>query len=91
MRLASYYTPSTEDSSVLRMSTNFRYTPEVLPEMSRESGVSIVVGTAYYVDSFIPEEVKNMTVQQVYLKAKFVIIIVHSSFFLNLDIRHSSE
>ena len=42
-----------------------RYTPESLPEISRASGVNIVAGTAYYVDSFLPDEVTNMTVEQV--------------------------
>ena len=42
-----------------------RYTPEVLPEIARESGVNVVMGTSYYVDGFIPDEVKNMTVEQV--------------------------
>ena len=42
-----------------------RYNPEVLPEISRESGVKIVAGTAYYVDPLIPEQVKSMTVEQV--------------------------
>ena len=42
-----------------------RYTPEVLPEISRASGVKIVAGTAYYVDPLIPSAVKDMTVEQV--------------------------
>lgn len=37
----------------------------MLPKMSVASGVNIVAGTAYYVDSFIPKNVKNMTVEQV--------------------------
>lgn len=42
-----------------------RYSPELLPDISRESGVTIVAGTAYYVDHFIPSEVRSMTVEQV--------------------------
>lgn len=42
-----------------------RYNPELLPEISKSSGVKIVAGTAYYVDPFIPSAVRSMTVEQV--------------------------
>ena len=42
-----------------------RLEPELLPEMSRESGVKIVAGTAFYVDPLIPDEVKAMSAEEV--------------------------
>ena len=42
-----------------------RCKPEALPQISRESGVHIVMGTGYYVGSYLPEEVKLMTSQEV--------------------------
>ncbi len=45
--------------------TSCRYKPELLPEISRESGVTIVVGTAFYVDAFLSSEAKNMSIEQV--------------------------
>lgn len=42
-----------------------RCKPEALPQISRESGVNIVMGTGYYVGSFLPEDVKLLTVQEV--------------------------
>jgi predicted metal-dependent phosphotriesterase family hydrolase len=44
----------------------FRCNSELLPEISMKSGVNIILGTAYYVDAFIPGEVKNWTIKQVY-------------------------
>ena len=38
-----------------------RLKPASLPRLSRESGVKIVCGTGYYVDSFLSEEVKMMS------------------------------
>ena len=37
----------------------------MLPEISRESGVNIIVGTGYYVDATLPDEVKSMSIEQV--------------------------
>lgn len=37
----------------------------MLPEISRESGVNIVVGTGYYVDAVLPDKVKRMSIEQV--------------------------
>lgn len=42
----------------------FRLNPEMLHEISRESGVTIVAGTAYYWEHFIPDKVKNMSIEQ---------------------------
>ena len=38
-----------------------RLKPASLPRLSQESGVKIVCGTGYYVDSFLSEEVKMMS------------------------------
>lgn len=50
-----------------------RYTPEVLPDLSKRSGVKIVVGTATYVDAFLPEEVKKQTVEQVSEELNYIL------------------
>ena len=44
-----------------------RYKPEVLPRISQQSGVNVIVGTSFYVDSFIPEDVKLLSVEEVSL------------------------
>ena len=33
----------------------------MLPQVSRESGVNIITGTGFYVNSFLPEYAKNLT------------------------------
>ena len=38
-----------------------RCKPEALPQISRESGVNVVMGTGYYVDSYLSEDTKLMT------------------------------
>ena len=45
--------------------TGIRNNPEALPQISRESGVNIVTGTGYYVDSFLPEDVKLLSANEV--------------------------
>ena len=42
-----------------------RCKPEALPQISRESGVNVVMGTGYYVDSYLSEDTKLMTSQEV--------------------------
>ena len=42
-----------------------RCKPEALPQISRESGVNIVMGTGYYVGSFLSEDVKLMSTHEV--------------------------
>ncbi|XP_064405366.1 phosphotriesterase-related protein-like [Halichondria panicea] len=37
---------------------------ECLPALSEQTGVHIIAGTAFYVDSLMPEEVKKMTVEE---------------------------
>ena len=44
-----------------------RYKPEDLPRISRESGVNMIVGTSFYIDPFIPEDVKLLSVEEVQL------------------------
>ena len=46
-----------------------RCKPEALPQISRESGVHIVMGAGYYVGSYLSEDVKLMTTHEV----KFVL------------------
>lgn len=43
------------------LSILYRNKPELLPQVSRESGVHIITGTGYYVNSFLPEYAKNLT------------------------------
>ena len=43
----------------------FRLKRDSLPRISRETGLNIVAGTAFYVEPLMPEEVKMMSVQQV--------------------------
>ncbi len=45
---------------------NFR--PEDLQHISRETGVNIVMGTGFYVDSFLTEDIKRMSVQEVMIE-----------------------
>ena len=47
----------------------FRYKPEALPRISLESGVNVIVGTSFYVDPFIPEDVKLLSVEEVNVTA----------------------
>ena len=42
-----------------------RCKPEALPQISRESGVNIVTGTGYYIDSFLSEEAKLLSTHEV--------------------------
>ena len=42
-----------------------RCKPEALPQISRESGVNIVTGSGYYLDSFLPEDVKLLSTHEV--------------------------
>ena len=44
---------------------DYRYKPEALPRISRESDVNVVVGTSFYTDSFIPEDVKLLSAEEV--------------------------
>ena len=39
--------------------------PEHLPRISKESGVNIITGTSYYVDSFVAPDAKLLSVQEV--------------------------
>lgn len=41
-----------------------RTSPELLPHISLESGVNIVLGTGYYVEAFQTDDVKKMTVEE---------------------------
>ena len=50
-----------------------RCKPEALPQISRESGVNVVMGTGYYVSNYLPEEVKLMTSCEVRLQAMCVL------------------
>ena len=43
----------------------YRLKREELPRISRETGLHIIAGTAFYVDPLIPEEVKLMTIEEV--------------------------
>ena len=45
--------------------TGIRNMPEALPQISRESGVNIITGTGYYLDSFLPEDVKLLSTHEV--------------------------
>ncbi len=38
--------------------------PELLPQISRESGVHIITGTGYYVNSFLPDYAKSLSSNQ---------------------------
>ena len=40
---------------------------EQLRRISRESGVNIITGTSYYIDSTVPEEAKLLSVQEVHV------------------------
>ena len=42
-----------------------RNNPEALPQISRESGINIVTGTGYYVDSFLSEDTKLLSTHEV--------------------------
>ena len=42
-----------------------RSKPEALPQVSKATGVNIVAGTAFYIDSFLSEEHKMMSVREV--------------------------
>ena len=42
-----------------------RNNPAALPQISRESGVNIVMGTGYYVGSYLSEDVKLMSTHEV--------------------------
>ena len=42
-----------------------RCKPEALPQISRDSGVNIVMGTGYYIDSFLSEDVKLLSTHEV--------------------------
>ena len=42
-----------------------RCKPEALPQISRESGVNIVMGAGYYVGSYLSEDVKLMNTHEV--------------------------
>ena len=46
-------------------SIGFRINPEALPRVSKATGVNIVAGTAFYLDSFLSEEHKMMSVREV--------------------------
>ena len=54
-----------------RMIPCYRVNPDLLPEISRESGVTIIVGTAYYVDTFLTSEVRSMSIEQVAIHHDF--------------------
>ena len=45
--------------------TGIRNKPEALPQISRESGVNIVTGTGYYIDSFLSEDAKLLSTHEV--------------------------
>ena len=45
--------------------TGIRNKPQALPQISRESGVNIVTGTGYYIDAFLPEDVKLLSTHEV--------------------------
>ena len=45
--------------------TGIRNNPEALPQISRESGVNIVTGTGFYIDSFLEEDVKLLSTHEV--------------------------
>ncbi len=47
------------------------FRPEDLQRISRESGVNIVTGTAFYLDSFQTEETKQKSVQEVRQSLRF--------------------
>ena len=50
--------------AALRITKTYHFTrnkPELLPQVSRESGVNIITGTGYYVNCFLPEYAKNLT------------------------------
>ena len=58
-----------------------RYKPEALPQISRESGVHVVMGTGYYVGAYLPEDVKLMSTHEVSKKLTLVLTIFpHSDF-----------
>ena len=46
-------------------SIGIRYKPELLPELSATSGVHIICGSAYYVDQFMPSDVKLMSMEEI--------------------------
>ena len=56
---------------MLKSQIFFRYKPEALPRISQESGVNVIVGTSFYVDPFIPEDVKLLSVEEV--RSKFML------------------
>ena len=45
--------------------TGIRNKPKALPQISRESGVNIVTGTGYYIDSFLSEDAKLLSTHEV--------------------------
>ena len=45
-------------------SIGIRVDPTLLPRISQESGVKIVAGTAYYVDSFLPQEAHQLNTRE---------------------------
>lgn len=45
--------------------TGIRIKPELLPKISSASNVHIICGTGYYVDSFIPDDIKTMEVSSI--------------------------
>lgn len=42
-----------------------RYKPELLPEISHNSGVNIICGCGHYVDQFMPADVKLMSKEEI--------------------------
>ncbi len=45
--------------------SSLRVKRECLPALSEQTGVHIIAGTAFYVDTLMSEEVKRMTVEEV--------------------------
>lgn len=53
--------------------TGIRNKPEALPQISRESGVNIITGTGYYIDAFLPEDVKLLSTHEVGLSLHYTL------------------
>jgi phosphotriesterase-related protein len=45
--------------------TGIRINPEALPRISAASGVHIILGSGYYVDQFIPDDIKGIDVETI--------------------------
>ena len=43
----------------------YRLRREELPRISKETGLHIIAGTAFYVDPLTPENIKLMTIEEV--------------------------